>query len=332
MKKAVILLNLGGPDSLSSVKEFLFNLFYDPSIINLPNPLRWIVAKLFSISRTKKAQAIYEEIGGKSPIFENTKKQAHRLEKKLNLESKDEYKIFIAMRYFYPRMTDALEEVRKYQPNQVILLPLYPQFSTTTTKSSVQEYFALARDFAKNTKVVGCYPINDKFIEIHRKLLKEQLQDITNPREVVILFSAHGLPKKIIKLGDPYEWQINQTVEKIMQDTTLGDIEYKICYQSKVGPLEWIGPNTEDEIIKYSQQKRILVVVPVSFVSEHSETLVELDIEYKKLALKNGCKGYFRVKALGDDDLFVDCLKELCGGKNKPICPSGFNKCICRNY
>lgn len=317
MKKAVILFNLGGPDSPQNVKPFLYNLFRDPAIITLPQPFRFMLAVLISTLRNKKAQKIYAQIGGKSPILELTNAQATALEKELG----EGYKVFVCMRYWHPMAREVAERVKKYAPDEIILLPLYPQYSTTTTASSFKnfrEHYGEA-----NYKEVCCYPTDEKFIQAHVSLMKDAVKNNTHAR---VLFSAHGLPKKVIEKGDPYEFQIQQTSAEIAKRLDIKD--WVVCYQSKVGRMEWLGPSTENEIIAAAVLGKDIILTPIAFVSEHSETLVELDIQFKELAVAQGIKNYTRIPALGTHPLFIESLAELTRKeKGQKICPLEFCKC-----
>ena len=257
-KTAIILYNLGGPDKLSSVKSFLFNLFYDKAIINLPNPIRWIIAKIISTKREKYSQEIYIKIGEKSPILDITKKQAALLENTLNKENSYSYKTFVSMRYWHPFAKNVIKDVEKFLPDKIILIPLYPQYSITTTKSSIDEFEELFKSsFLKKIprKTICCYFKNKNFIKAHVDLIKNSIKNIKG--NFKILFSAHGLPEYVIKSGDPYQWQVEQTVLNILKE--LGDdIDHVICYQSKVGRLKWIGPSTEEELMKAATEKKLL--------------------------------------------------------------------------
>ena len=334
MKRAVILFNLGGPDKLESVEPFLFNLFNDPAIISIPSIFRYPLAKLISKKRAPIAKNIYKEIGNKSPILELTQKQANSLEN--CLEKNGEYKCFVAMRCWHPRSQEVIKKVKEYNPNEIILLPLYPQYSASTSGSSIQEWNELCHkeNYKVKTKIVCCYPTENNFLESHSKLIKQTIKNLD--KNFKLIFSAHGLPENKIKKGDPYQWQIEQTVDGIMSKLMNENLDYIISYQSRVGPLKWIGPPTDEIIIKYSKEKKGIVVVPVAFVSEHSETLVELDIEYKKLAEKNGCSFYKRVPALGVEEDFIKGLTELVLKKetrdnfvSSIICPNKYKKCPC---
>jgi len=341
MKKAVILFNLGGPDSQESVEPFLFNLFNDPEILDLPKILRYPLAKIISKKRKTTAQKIYSEIGGSSPILKLTNEQANALENKLNENNKkDIYKCFVVMRCWYPRAYQVVSLVKNYNPDEIILLPLYPQYSSATSGSSIKEWIEISEKnkINKPTKIICCYPTDEDFIAAHTKLIEEKIENLNSYR---LIFSAHGLPERNIKKGDPYQWQIEQSVKKIVEKLDIDNLDWILCYQSRVGPLKWIGPSTDDEIINVSKQNKTIIIVPIAFVSEHSETLVELDIEYKKLAEKNGCKNYHRVPALGTNKDFINSLCKLVfninfdsGGQNgyfspKNKCPNNFKKCPC---
>ena len=342
MKIAVILFNLGGPDKLDNVEPFLFNLFNDPAILNLPSFLRYPLAKLISKKRAPIAKDIYKEIGGSSPILKLTQDQANSLEKSLNNNQKGfEYKVFITMRCWHPRASDTVNIVKDFNPSEIILLPLYPQYSAATSGSSISEWKEIARknNLNINTSTICCYPEDEKFIKAHTELIKNTIEGKSNLK---LIFSAHGLPEKNIKNGDPYQWQVERGVKKIMNKINDSSIDYVLSYQSRVGPLKWIGPSTEDVIVENSKKGKHLVIVPIAFVSEHSETLVELDIEYAKLAKENGCINYTRVEALGINEYFIESLSDLISHKDKykfknnlyaprNRCPSNFTKCPCLN-
>ncbi|WP_341756896.1 MULTISPECIES: ferrochelatase [unclassified Candidatus Tisiphia] len=344
---AIVLFNLGGPDSLSSVKRFLFNLFYDRAIINLPNPLRFIISKIISIARNKKSQKIYSLIGDKSPILQETESQRFAITEKLKSTINDNFKIFIAMRHFYPNSKEAIKRINEYNPSEIILLPLYPHFSSTTTGSSIKDFLSSFQNTYSNSnipiKTICCYPIDDQFINAHLSLIKESLEKLKNKNIFRILFSAHGLPTKIIKAGDPYQWQVERTVEKLVSNLNIDNLDYKVTYQSRVGPVEWLKPNTEGEIEVAGKENKSLIVVPIAFVSEHVETLVELDIEYRKIADKYKIE-YIRTPALGINKLFINSLTKMisnlvdygeetknliCSSINKKICPDNFTMCPC---
>ena len=335
MKKAVILFNLGGPDKLESVEPFLFNLFNDPAVISIPSIFRYPLAKFISKKRAPIAKNIYKEIGNKSPILELTQDQAKSLEN--NLSRKGDYKCFVAMRCWHPRASDVIKKVREYNPEEIILLPLYPQFSASTSGSSINEWKDLCKkeNYKVKTKTICCYPTESNFIASHVSLIKKTLQNIEN-NNFKLIFSAHGLPESKIKKGDPYQWHVEETVKEIMYKLKTENLDYVISYQSRVGPMKWIGPSTDSEIIKYSKEKKGIVIVPVAFVSEHSETLVELDIKYKKLAEKNSCIFYKRTPALGIEENFIKGLTKLVlqpeirgNFVSSIMCPNKYVKCPC---
>ncbi len=340
MKKAVILFNLGGPDKIENVKPFLFNLFNDPAILNLPTFLRYPLAKLISSRRTPIAKKIYEELGGSSPILKLTSDQANALEKNLNeSDEQNQYKCFIVMRCWHPRAIKVINDVKLYAPEEVVLLPLYPQYSAATSGSSIKEWEDVCKKkkYTTKTSIICCYPTDNFFIKSHVVEIKRKIKYLENYK---LIFSAHGLPEKNIKKGDPYQWQVEQSVNKIVNNLNIRNLDWIISYQSRVGPLKWIGPSTEDIIIENSKQGKKIVLVPIAFVSEHSETLVELDIEYKELADRNGCVEYLRVPALGTNPDFINSLSSLVVNKEKNKfsenlyppknqCPNHFKKCPC---
>jgi ferrochelatase len=340
-KIAVVLFNLGGPDSLDAVRPFLFNLFHDPAILTLPQPFRFFLAWLISSSRRRYAEGIYKKIGGKSPIYEHTREQAEALEKALNTKNLNTYKVFFTMRYWIPLADNVVENVKNYAPDEVILLPLYPQFSTTTTNSSISNWFKISKkkNLKTKTRVICCYPDNQGIVDAYFKLIKDKYEQAKQYGDPVIIFSAHGIPLNRVKCGDPYEWQVKETVRVLVNKLGINDTDYIISYQSKVGPLKWLSPPTDKEVMKASQLHKPIVIVPISFVSEHAETLVELDIVYKELASQCGCPAYFRVNTLGTDTDFINGLAKLCFDASSEtkntdkvkLCPASFSRCICQN-
>ena len=343
MKKAVILFNLGGPDKLENVEPFLFNLFYDPAILNLPNFLRFPLAKLIAKRRAPTAKKIYQELDGSSPILKLTEEQSHALESKLNQDdNSSDYKCFIVMRCWHPRAENVVKEVIHYNPDEIILMPLYPQFSAATSGSSIKEWndICVKNNYKVKTSTICCYPTDNYFVEAHKN---EIFKKISNLKNFKLIFSAHGLPEKNIKKGDPYQWQVEQSVDKIVKALNIKELDWILSYQSRVGPLKWIGPSTEDIIVENSKLGKHIVLVPIAFVSEHSETLVELDIEYKELADKNGCINYSRVPALGTNVNYIKAMSNLIINKQdynfngklfppKLQCPNQFKKCPCLSY
>ncbi len=309
MKTAVVLFNLGGPDSPGAVKPFLFNLFNDPAIISWPKVPRWCLAKLISGFREKKAIEIYRKIGGKSPIYENTLAQAMALENELGGDKK----VFVAMRYWHPFIADVVRDVIDYSPDKIVLLPLYPQFSTTTTGSSFSEWRnqATLQGLTVKTVDVHDYPTEGDFLKAYAGLMEPfyvEAQKFGAPR---VLFSAHGLPQKIVDAGDPYQSQVEKTAAGILENFPFKNCDYRICYQSRVGPAKWLTPTIGDEIKVAARDGVPVVVVPLSFVSEHSETLVELDMEYRQMAEDLGVSYFGRVPAVGCHKQFIEGLAKL---------------------
>ena len=342
-KTAVVLFNLGGPDGPGAVRPFLFNLFSDPAIIGAPAPMRWLLAQWISRRRAPVARKIYDALGGGSPLLANTQAQAAALEATLNASGGDgESKVFIAMRYWHPMSDETARAVTAYDPDQVLLLPLYPQFSTTTTGSSITDWerAAAKAGLTAPSRTLCCYPTQSGFVAEIAGLLRAVLAEVGSgaadaPR---VLFSAHGLPKKIIDRGDPYQWQVEQTAAAVVAALDQAALDWVVCYQSRVGPLEWIGPSTDTEIARAGSEGKAVVVVPIAFVSEHSETLVELDIEYRHLAEAKRVPRYTRVATVDTRAAFIEGLAELarvtlageracCSQDGGRLCPAAWAGC-----
>lgn len=307
MKTAIVLFNLGGPDSLEAVRPFLFNLFNDKAIIGLPQPMRWLLARYISGKRAPVARGIYQHLGGKSPLLEQTDEQARALEARLGKD----FKVVVAMRYWHPFAAQALAEISAWGAERVILLPLYPQYSTTTSGSSLKQWHALAAGRFKETRVVCCYPVLSGFVGAMAENIaaeRAKAAELGRPR---VLFSAHGLPQSIIDKGDPYQRQVEQSAAAVVEALGIEDLDWAICYQSRVGKAKWIGPSTEEELERAGADKVPVVVAPIAFVSEHSETLVELDIEYRHLAESLGIPGYFRASTVRSHPDFIAGLAQL---------------------
>ena len=316
-RTAIVLFNLGGPDSLDAVRPFLFNLFSDKAIIGLPTPLRQAIAWVIAKRRDIVAQEIYERMGGSSPLLKETKAQASALEQALGGDTK----AFIAMRYWHPMTRAAVAEVKAFRPDRIVLLPLYPQFSTTTTASSLAAWKkeAARAGLTASTAEIVEYPELVGMVAAQAAMIDAALtQAGQNGGDARVLFSAHGLPKRIVAKGDRYPDQVMLTaraIAKVLGETHgRRDQDWRVCYQSRVGPVEWIGPYTDDEIRRAGAERKPLVVVPIAFVSEHSETLVELDMDYKKVANQSGVPAYIRVPALGTNPAFIAGLAELVKG------------------
>ncbi|MCH7935843.1 MAG: ferrochelatase [Proteobacteria bacterium] len=336
---AVVLFNLGGPDGPRAIEPFLFNLFNDAAIIQAPNPLRWMLAKFLSRKRAPEAREIFKKLGGKSPLLEETQAQADALTRRLE-DRTGEVRVFIAMRYWHPMSEETVQAVKAFGPDEIILLPLYPQYSTTTTASSLKEWHAqaIAQGLDRPTRAICCYPTDPGLIRGQAALIGPSFAGAKSHGRPRILFSAHGLPKKIIARGDPYQWQIEQTARTIVDALGISDLDWAVCYQSRVGPLQWIGPSIDEEILRAAGDRVPVVVVPVAFVSEHSETLVELDIQYRDLAHERGVPHYVRVSSLGVQEDFIGGLagavetalaseKTLCPSEGTRLCPAGYGKC-----
>lgn len=333
-RRAVVLFNLGGPDKLESVQPFLFNLFNDPAIIGAPRPIRWLLAKWISSRRAPIAREIYGHIGGKSPLLDLTQEQADALGSALATDD-GETQVFVCMRYWNPLSGETVKAVKAFDPNEVVLLPLYPQFSTATTGSSVADWMDAAKAVGLSvpTRTVCCYPEQAGWIAAQADLIKTAARGIEGSYRV--LFSAHGLPKKVVAAGDPYQWQVEQTAAAVAGALDTPELDWTICYQSRVGPLEWIGPSTTDELARAGADGKAAVVVPIAFVSEHSETLVELDMEYREEAEKLGVPAYIRVPAVGTHPAFIGGLADLvrkasvgvCSNTGAKICPGVHGRC-----
>jgi protoporphyrin/coproporphyrin ferrochelatase len=333
---AVMLFNLGGPDGPPAVRPFLFNLFNDKAIIGAPQPVRWLLAQLISRTREDLAKANYALMGGGSPIVAETERQARALEQALaELGLNAEFKCFAAMRYWRPFAAEAVRAAESWGADEAVLLPLYPQYSTTTTASSLAAW----RRAAPGMKARGicCYPAGEAFVAAHVDAIFAAWRAGGAPEKPRVLFSAHGLPQRVIDAGDPYQWQVEQSCAAVRARLP-PDWESRICYQSRVGPLAWIGPSTEAEIEAAAHDNVGVIVAPIAFVSEHVETLVELDIEYAEKARALALPFYLRAPALGPATGFIETLAGLVvramsaeaplqsesGGR---ICPAKFGRC-----
>ena len=338
MKLAVVLFNLGGPDSLDAVEPFLQNLFSDRSILPLPPWLRRPAARMIARRRAPVARTIYRQIGGHSPLLEQTQAQAAALERALAQRVK-EARVFVAMRAWKPLSRETAEAVQACGADMIVLLPLYPQHSTTTSASSLAAWRRAATEIGLSApqRRVCCYPWNAGFVAAATRSLQAMLSRRQAGLAYRILFSAHGLPQRTVAGGDPYQWQVERTVDAVV--LALGDngVDWRISYQSRVGPLKWLEPATDTEIRRAGAEGKGLIVVPVAFVSEHSETLVELDIEYAQLARDEGVPDYLRAATVGTNATFIAGLADLvmqaaaaeepatCGPGR--ICPAVFTRC-----
>jgi protoporphyrin/coproporphyrin ferrochelatase len=312
----VLLLNLGGPEQLSDVRPFLFNLFSDPEIIRIPiaalqKPLAWLI----STSRAKKSQANYEKIGGGSPLRRITEAQARALESQLRSRGEDA-KVYIGMRYWHPFTEDALAQIKQDAIEQLVILPLYPQFSISTSGSSFRLIEKIWNENPqlkppKYTVIADWYK-EPGYLQAMSELICAQIDRCPDPDNAHVFFSAHGVPVSYVEeAGDPYQTEIEECTELIMQ--TIGRKNaHSLAYQSKVGPIEWLQPYTEDAIVELADKGvNELVVVPISFVSEHIETLEEIDIEYREIAEEAGIHTFNRVPALDTNPIFIETLVDL---------------------
>jgi ferrochelatase len=336
---AVVLFNLGGPDSLKAVKPFLFNLFRDPAIITLPAAARLPLAALISTTRNRLAQANYAIMGGASPLLPETKAQAAALE--AELKAKDagvEARCFIAMRYWKPFAKETAAQVAVFAPDEIVLLPLYPQYSTTTTASSLKDWLSIYKGPGRS-RTICCYPTALGLVDAHVEAIRQVWEAAGKPQGLRLLFSAHGLPQKIVDDGDPYQAQIEATAAAI--SARLPDFpDWRVCYQSRVGRLKWLGPSTDDEIRRAGGEGKGVLIAPIAFVSEHVETLVELDRDYARLAGEVGCAPYLRAPTPGIQGVFIEELaRTVLEAVDRPTgpaphgpwrCPAGHAKCALR--
>jgi ferrochelatase len=330
---AVVLFNLGGPDGPAAVRPFLRNLFSDPSIISAPAIVRLPLAAFLARRRERLAVANYALIGGGSPLLAETQAQARALEGALrNRWPQDEARVFIAMRYWRPTTAQAAAEVAAFAPDEVVLAPLYPQYSTTTSASSLKDWRETYRG-PGGQRSLCCWYANEGLIAAHAELINKVWNQAGQPK-VRLLFSAHGVPERTIAAGDPYQWQVEATCAAIA--ARLGEgWNWQVCYQSRVGPLQWLGPSTPEAIEAAAAEGLGVLVDPVAFVSEHVETLVELDRDYAEIAARLGAEPYLRAPAVGVTPVFIDGLatavERALGGLGVTAdgarCPAAFSRC-----
>lgn len=349
-KTAVVLFNLGGPDSPQSIRPFLFNFFRDPNIVRLPFFLRWPLAWWIAYSRSKGAAKFsYDLIGGRSPLLENTQAQARALEAALS----GDFRVFTCMRYWHPDARDVIKQLNDWKPENIVFLPLYPQYSTTTTRSSLRKFWATMQeddgwlhaewDDEIRVSAICCYPTDAGFIAASTKLVRATLGEaIKEAREKALpeprlLFSAHGLPESIVRDGDPYAWQCEQTALAINDALAIPGLDWTLCYQSRVGRQKWTRPSTAEELQRAAIEGRPVVIYPLAFTQEHVETLAEIEIEYRHLAQRLGVPAFYRVPTVGTEPEFIDGLaamvrgaagkSTLCPADGKRLCPSYLRRC-----
>jgi protoporphyrin/coproporphyrin ferrochelatase len=312
-RRAVVVMNLGGPDSPEAVRPFLYNLFSDRAIIGLPAVLRLPLAWLIAARRTVVAREIYAQLGGSSPLLANTEAQAAALQAELGAE----YRCFVAMRYWHPLTAATVSAVKAWHPDEVLLLPLYPQFSTTTTASSFAawRHEAWRQGLVSATREIQSYPEAPGFVTALASSITTAIQAAEGQNVPLrLLFSAHGLPLKIVRAGDPYPREVESTAAAVVRALGRPEFDWLVCYQSRVGPLAWLGPSVEEELQRAGRDGVGVVVAPISFVSEHSETLVELDRDYRRLAEACGVPAYHRAATVGTDRCFIAALADLVRG------------------
>lgn len=326
-KIAVVLFNLGGPDGPRAVRPFLEALFSDPAIIGAPWLVRRPLAALIARLRERSAIANYAVMGGGSPLLAETQAQAQALHAALEAKAPNAtIRVFIAMRYWAPLTREAAVEVAAFKPDEIVLLPLYPQFSTTTTASSLAVW---RRTYAGEGQVraICCWHSNDGLAEGHAARILRTWNEAGRPK-VRLLFSAHGVPETIARSGDPYQWQVERTCAAVLERLVAhGEAEWdwQVCYQSRVGPLKWLGPSTPEAIEAAGREGLGVLIDPVAFVSEHIETLVELDRDYAGLAEKCGVPIYLRAPVVGNEPHFIEGLAHatLRALERTGVCPDG---------
>ena len=308
---AVVLLNLGGPDSLDAIEPFLRNLFSDCDIFKIPVGQK-LFAKMIAKARAPKVTERYKKIGGKSPINEWTDIQAKNLKNALQKESRD-IEVHVGMRYWRPAIKDVAGRLSEKDADKIVLLPLYPQYSITTTGSSFREWQRAYSGPPARLVYIDHYYENEKYIAAINQRIDEAILRFPEPAkdDIQIVFSAHGTPQRLVNQGDPYSSQIKKTIESVMAKRSF-DYPHHLCFQSKVGPLQWLKPSTHETLTSLAtKHKKQILMVPISFVSDHIETLFELEIEYRDVAVNAGIENYVVMKGLNDSDLFISALKDI---------------------
>lgn len=306
-KKALVLLNMGGPRDKEELEMFLRNMFNDKNIITVKSDiLRSFIASMIILTRKNSAWKNYEAIGGSSPINKLTEKLVDKLNQKL-----DDYEVFQVMRYTPPFAAKCVQQIRQKGIKEVVLLPLYPQYSTTTTKSSLEDFLEIAKNEFK-IKVIEPFYKNKTFNE---KISNDIIKSVDEPKSYNLIFSAHGLPQKIVDAGDVYEKHVNEHVKilsKILEDKGITFESISLAYQSKVGPLKWLTPSLEDRLSELKDKN--VLIYPIAFIVDNSETMFELHIEYKEIAQELGIKDYKVISCVNDSDEFIKVIEELIRG------------------
>ena len=303
-KKALVLLNMGGARNKAELKMFLTNMFNDKNIITVKSSLlRKVIATFIVSSRLDSAWQNYEKIGNESPINKLTEKLIQKANEKI-----EDFTTYQIMRYTPPFAKDVINQMKKDGIKEVVLLPLYPQYSTTTTKSSFEDFMYFAKDNFK-VQIIETFYRNEVFNEC---ILDEIISKISNPSEYNLIFSAHGLPQKIVDAGDPYELQMNEHVKILSNKLLEKGINFKsvnLAYQSKVGPMKWLDPSLEEMLKNFKDQN--VIIYPIAFIVDNSETDFELDIEYREVAHELGIKEYKVCKCVNDSDGFIEAIKDI---------------------
>lgn len=307
----VVLFQLGGPDSLEAIEPFLYNLFCDPDIIDFPFARvgRKPLAKLISATRARKVQHHYATIGGFSPIRRNTERQAQALEGELRKQGVDA-RCFVAMRYWHPFTAEAIAQVQQARCDELVLLPMYPQYSSTTTGSSLNEW---QRHFRADIPVhcVEHFYRNTTYLDAVVAKINDALWRFPSPDSPEVIFSAHGVPMSVIEKGDPYQQQIEETVALVMERGGWRN-RYRLCYQSKVGASKWLQPSLHHTLKELAaKQVREVCIVPIAFVSDHVETLGEIDHEAREFAVELGFTQFEMCAGLNDSPTFICALSEI---------------------
>ena len=307
----IVLFQLGGPDTLEAIEPFLYNLFCDPDIIDFPFARigRKPLAKLISTTRARKVQHHYATIGGGSPIRPNTERQARALERELRAQGMD-VQCFVAMRYWHPFTQEAVEQIRAAQCDDIVLLPLYPQYSSTTTGSSLNEWRRWFHDDSPVHCVEAFYR-NPAYLDSVVEKVNEALSRFADPSRPEIVFSAHSIPLSVIEKGDPYQRHIEETV-RLLAERGGWSNPHRLCYQSKVGASRWLQPSLHHTLRQLSNERvREVCVVPVAFVSDHVETLGEIDHEARHEAQRLGITQFEMSAGLNDSPKFMQALAQI---------------------
>ena len=312
---AVVVFNLGGPDTPEAIRPFLLNLFSDPAILRIPNPFRWIAARLITARRAATSEEIYRKVGGGSSLLPATLEQAEALKKDI-ADTAEQVEVFVFMRYWRPLVSETVSRIRDFGPDRIVLLPLYPQFSTTTTGTSIKAFREAARKqgLTAPQDIVCCYPAHHGFLDATVANIVKALDEASQHGAPRLLLSAHALPQRTIDAGDPYEWQVEITSAAIVEALGRPGLDWVTCYQSRVGPVQWIGPSTEDEVRRAGAAGLPVVVAPIAFVSEHVETLVEIDMEFRGVASETGVPFFTRCPTVAVNCDFIRGLGDLVRG------------------